>query len=332
MAKKSKVLTNLQKKAIQENLVVPFAEMVERRRTHHALPKKKREYFAFLYWMTLPPTIRGMNAEIAIKEFGVDTDAAPILAIRTQKEFTEVFDVSEPTLAKWRQAARFEDDLDMARKRNISDRWMNRITESFSKATEQHADAPRVKLWMELFGNYQPTMRLSGNVTIDHNIHAGAPPPIMGVDQIFLMAIGKVCAQKGIDYGFLMNQLQQSYYKELNDDTTNEKQLDFKYPSDQRYNLDDVKDKVGKIIQEPPKAEELDITMSPMRRKLIEKLKKTEIDQRVDANVEDIEHEDVTEPKEVKPVSKVAAALKRKAEVKAKETSTPKKRVVRKKK
>ncbi len=116
--------------------------------------KKTKEFKMFFIWQSMPSVYFGKTPAY-LREIGIhDESAHELLSIKTQKEFAKKFNVREATLSEWKGKIK-ESGLSDDSKTFFKGLTKN-ILGAFYHKTLEHADAQRVRLWLEEFENKEP--------------------------------------------------------------------------------------------------------------------------------------------------------------------------------
>jgi hypothetical protein len=114
-------------------------------------PYKSQSYEAYVLWKSLPSFLKG-QPRVVIEKFGVEEELTiSLLAIRSQAEFSKVYNIDVGTLTDWNK--RIEKDGLL---RNVN-AWAKKLTPNvigaLYKNIIKHGKAHEVKAWMEIVEN-----------------------------------------------------------------------------------------------------------------------------------------------------------------------------------
>lgn len=266
---------NQRNKVVARKLNVPTIPMehILSKRTSYRFPTNKDAYLCYVFWSTIPQEFKLMTDEQR-SDFGFSEDLNPIFKIRSQEAFASYFELSPETIRKWKLLDRWDGDLKAAQRSGVVQMWKNKIDYNFSKKTAEYGDAARVKLWYELFMEHEEkhVIRHEGEVTV--KLENGIS--FYDMDDIFPIALAKICARQGLDLGKVVNALNNSYYKPL-EDAENLKEIEkFRFPSQVNYDFDQVEKDAERLEQESLKIEDAEVVSESSAKKMQmqEKLKK----------------------------------------------------------
>lgn len=295
---------------------------------NYAYPSHKEIYLCFIFWCTIPPTLRNKSKQEKI-ELGFDDSLHPIMNLKTQKQFAKYMGISEDTLSIWKSKERFDGDLKMARESGIIARYKNRIDESFSEKTIEYADAARVKLWHELYYNHvdKVVVRHEGDVKLKLEQDSN----LFNLDDIFPLALGRVCARQGLDLSKVQYKLQNSYYKRMEGAEDVEIIKEFKFPSQVPYDFDELENSVKAHDKETLKLDKLpeeDKEMSDVKKRMMAKLAEMKEAEKVELKVKPVRVKSEEVQNKSEEAKKGATQLEREkmAEVLRQLKATPTKR------
>jgi len=130
-------------------------------------PYKTAEFEAFVLWISIPGIVRktyNLSNEAGerigierVRDFGFDVDDTllkTLLEIKTQSEFAKKFDVNMGTLSEWKHTTYYKKCIAAMIDETCVQRYKKEIDFVFTQKTIKEADAPRVKLWYQLFQDY----------------------------------------------------------------------------------------------------------------------------------------------------------------------------------
>ena len=113
---------------------------------------KKRIFRTFVFWYSIPTSLKSMTLT-QLKDIGFDTSnkvLKELIKIKSQTEFAKHFDVSIDTLTRWKRRKTFKKQYNKLCDQNIL-KFKKDIDYSFTEKTIRTGDAPRVKLWKQLY-------------------------------------------------------------------------------------------------------------------------------------------------------------------------------------
>lgn len=114
-------------------------------------PYKKQTYETYALWKSLPSFLKG-QPRVALEKFGVEEEAVfELLAIKTQTEFSKIFNVDTGTLTDWNK--RLEKD---GLVKGINS-WARKLTPNvifvLHKNIIKSGKAHEVRAWFEIVEN-----------------------------------------------------------------------------------------------------------------------------------------------------------------------------------
>lgn len=131
--------------AKRQDVLMPNSKMLRER------PQKRDIYATYVTWNSLPPLLKSdfHGKEETLKQMGFEGTAEErLFYITNQTEFANAFGVTKVTLSAWNRKM----DVDGLVKDQIR-KWARRLTpnivSAFYSKTLKHADAARVKLWLQ---------------------------------------------------------------------------------------------------------------------------------------------------------------------------------------
>lgn len=216
---------------------IPMENVLSKR--NYRFPTNKEAYLAYVFWCTLPSEWKNMSDEERA-DFGFNKDLGKIFNIKTQYRFAETFGISEETLRRWRVLDRWDGDLEVAQRSGVVQAWKNKIDYNFSKKTAEYGDAARVKLWHELYLGHEErhVIRHEGEVSV--RLEGGFN--FYDLDDIFPIALAKICARQKLDLSKVVYKLNNSYYSKLDNATTLAEVEKIRFPSQIPYDFDSVEE------------------------------------------------------------------------------------------
>lgn len=118
-------------------------------------PRELAQIFdLFAQWLILSPLFRLMTPG-QLEKFGIDDPAElELLKVKTQKEFAQRFTVSVDTLTNWKKREDFR-ELIVKYKKEWGRNKTPSVMAGFYRKTVSKADAHRVKLWYQLFEDFE---------------------------------------------------------------------------------------------------------------------------------------------------------------------------------
>lgn len=120
---------------------------------------REKDYELYLQWASLPTIVKSLPVH-QLASLGFDATENPLLekliSLRFKKDFCREFRVSVDTIADWEKRPDFEQRLQQIRNRNQILRFEKEIDFAFTMKVLKEADAPRVKLWKQLYGGFDP--------------------------------------------------------------------------------------------------------------------------------------------------------------------------------
>lgn len=224
------------------------------------IPQREQEYWAYVYWKSLPAMLRKLSV-VQLTDMGFNPDMISMMQIKTNTDFAAQFGVSRDSLTAWKQLERFPNDVRRMIDNSIVSTYKSAVDHKFTLMTLQHGDAPRVKLWKQIYEGYtdksETIIDHRLNINIRHKIIVGDD---MSSAEIMNLVILKVAKRGGIDIPTLMKSMNTSFYADDNKLAMESGAVivDKKLPSDFNYNFDDIA-----IQNEAPKAE---VVVSPKER------------------------------------------------------------------
>lgn len=116
---------------------------------------KKPEVFAkFLRWYALPGVLRGKPRNLIEKAGISDPETLDLLEIKSQKDFGEKFKLGQNTVTEWKQKVVKAEIFGEAK--DFFKSLTPNIYGAFYLKALHYADAPRVRLWEEIFHGKAP--------------------------------------------------------------------------------------------------------------------------------------------------------------------------------
>lgn len=122
-------------------------------------PDKKREYADFVRWYMIPASFRNL-VRSELERLGLPEWFVTLCAFRTQGEFAKGFKISPHTLSRWVNMDQFKRDCEVFNNGFIKEFYKAQIDHSFTQKVIKYGDAPRVKLWKELFDGHVTTIKV----------------------------------------------------------------------------------------------------------------------------------------------------------------------------
>jgi len=109
----------------------------------------------YAFWYSLPIFYR-KNAPKLIEELGfeIPEDLLDVLECRSKTEFAKKYKVSRNQLLRWEVSDFFKKDVKEFEKITNVKNLLKYINASFTRKVIKEADAPRVKLWHQLYAGY----------------------------------------------------------------------------------------------------------------------------------------------------------------------------------
>ena len=118
---------------------------------------REKEFEAFVWWRSIPAILRRTLPE-KLNELGFDTEDAifmKLLSIKSRTAFAREFEVSIETLTDWSVTTRFKNEVQGLIERYNVLPFEKDMAFHFTQAAIRDADAPRVKLWYQIFKQWQ---------------------------------------------------------------------------------------------------------------------------------------------------------------------------------
>jgi len=118
-------------------------------------PTKMREAELWAFFCSLPKFLRKKEPRV-IQEMGYDIpeELDEIFEIRTKKQFEEKYTITSKQLGIWEQCDWFKKKVAEFEKMTDVRHLKKDIDASFSRKVIKEGDAPRVKLWHQLYAGY----------------------------------------------------------------------------------------------------------------------------------------------------------------------------------
>ena len=132
-------------------------------------PYKKKVYKNFILWNSIPFELRKIPLNEA-ENWGINIKNSllkELLSISTQREFAEKYNVSEDVLCIWNRRKDFKEELNKIIKEGIL-KYKKDVDFSLTKKAIKYGDAPRVKLWKQLFEGWveKEKREISGDLSL----------------------------------------------------------------------------------------------------------------------------------------------------------------------
>ena len=118
-------------------------------------PTKAKEAELYALWLSFPIFLR-KTAPAFIKEMGfnIPEEYQEIFEIKTKTQFESVYNITRKQLNTWEQCEWFTKKVAEFEKLTDVRHLKKDIDASFSRKVIKEADAPRVKLWHQLYAGY----------------------------------------------------------------------------------------------------------------------------------------------------------------------------------
>ncbi len=115
-------------------------------------PYKKHTYDTYILWKSYPSFLKG-QPRVSLEKFGIDEELAfNLLAIKNQKEFSQIYNIDASTLSDWNKRLEKEGLL-----KDINS-WARKLTPNVIFALYKNiiksGKAHEVRAWYELVENH----------------------------------------------------------------------------------------------------------------------------------------------------------------------------------
>ena len=110
---------------------------------------KSKEFADFITWLSIPTHFRGKKEGYLSKLGVTDENAVQLATISNLTEFAEKYELHPGTLSEWKQKAEKLNLIEAIK--DFYKKLTTNIYGAFYLETLKHADAARVKLWLEEF-------------------------------------------------------------------------------------------------------------------------------------------------------------------------------------
>ena len=130
-------------------------------------PYKNAEFEAFVLWSSIPLIVRSiyqadssegkLKAGKKLGELGFDIEEVllrKLLDCKTQKEFAKAFEVHFTTLSEWKQKKYYKKKVEAMTDDVCVLQYKKDVKFSFIQKTIEEGDAPRVKLFHQLYDDF----------------------------------------------------------------------------------------------------------------------------------------------------------------------------------
>ena len=136
----------------------------ENRTKPNFVPQRKREYRLYLLWKALPPNMKRLGRAYA-EGLGIDDeDLLQRLEIKTQKEFSEKFGLSETHISEvWNVQpipAEYK-DIDW---RSWAKKLTHNVVHALYEGIIEDKDAQRIKLWLQAVDNFVEESKVTEDI------------------------------------------------------------------------------------------------------------------------------------------------------------------------
>ena len=140
--------------------------------------KKEKEFQSFMLWLSLPSVFMG-KPDSYLESVGIkNEEEKELLKIKNLTQFAEKFKLKAGTLSRWKKQITTEQTTDKTK--DYFKKLSKNIYGAFYHSAIKHGDAPRVRLWEEIFNEKEAEGGKNININI---INLAEKKPIKVVDE-----------------------------------------------------------------------------------------------------------------------------------------------------